>query len=146
MYEDILKRLQAGESMDDIAEDLTAQMNKAKSEYEAEQAKIQKEKEIADKRMELRSNTAEMIWDMIAAYYEEAHPEFYAKHIADLETDDCVDAIDEVLDEVPEWINGFSFLTARNARIPVRISTHFTSPTPTPTDKVNKFLKDFGLF
>ena len=86
---EILKRLMAGESSEDIAKEMAAALNEAveaKKNKEAEEAKkadIQEEKEAA----------ADCVIAEIMGYYGDFHPEMVEK-IKDIKAEDVVAALD----------------------------------------------------
>lgn len=90
---DILARLQAGETADAIAQELVDALNKANAQYAEEQAAAQKANDI-------HAHKAAMIQDManiVVAYVDEFHPDsIIAEMIHDQELD--VDGVIEMLD------------------------------------------------
>ena len=71
---EILARLQRGESMDVIADELAAMMNQAQAEYETELAETAKAKEAAEHEAMLDA-AAEDVADAIWTFVSLAHPE-----------------------------------------------------------------------
>jgi len=71
---EILARLQRGESMDVIADELAAMMNQAQAEYETELAETAKAKEAAEHEAMLDA-AAEDVADAIWTFVKLAHPE-----------------------------------------------------------------------
>lgn len=71
---EILARLQRGESMDVIADELAAMMNQAQAEYETELAETAKAKETAEHEAMLDA-AAEDVADAIWTFVSLAHPE-----------------------------------------------------------------------
>lgn len=71
---EILARLQRGESMDVIADELAAMMNQAQAEYETELAETAKAKEAAEHEAMLDA-AAEDVANAIWTFVSLAHPE-----------------------------------------------------------------------
>ena len=125
---DILTRLQNGETIDTIAAEFTKALNEASAAYEAEKA--------ADNRK------AELIRNMIAPfvlYLEEFHPDFHIDGI-DIEAfanptdEECAD-IAELIDSYVELLNSPFLKMFGSAAMP---TTFKTKITPTPNHKVEK--------
>lgn len=108
---DILTRLQNGESIDDIAAEFTKALNEASATYEAE-IKAKKEAEAARVKKEqdnaLKIDIFHDIADAFVEYIETFHPNFTfdGKTIAEIELDD------EDYLEMSEMIDSFIELAA----------------------------------
>ena len=100
---DILARLQNGESADAIAQELVDALNKANAQFAEEQAAAQKANDV-------RAHKAAMIQDManiIVAYIDEFHPDsFIAEMIHDqeLDVDGVIDTIDEAFAQLDQEV------------------------------------------
>ena len=127
----ILERLAAGETIDEIAADLEASLNAAKSEYEATKAADQKEETLND--------IAEAILYDLYEYIETADPKLFetlnfakdpsAKDIADLRL-----TIDGLIKFIPMLVN-----TAE------KLETATTSKTDSIDAIFKSFFNAFGI-
>lgn len=134
---DILTRLQNGETIDTIAAEFTKALNEANAAYEAEKAAAEKAKAKAKD-----SRKAELIRNMIAPfvlYLEEFHPDFHIDGI-DLEAfanptdEECAD-IAELIDSYVELLNSPFLKMFGSAAMPATFKAKTTS---TPNHKVEK--------
>ena len=148
---DILTRLQSGESIDSIASEFTKQLNEAAAAYEAEQnAKAAKIAVTARKEDLIRS----MITPFVT-YIEEFHPDFEVEglHIEDLanpSAEDCA-GIADLIDSYIDLINS-PFLKMFTTT-PTKKSTHkiektpagvkITGKAPLTTEELDKIFNDF---
>ena len=104
---EIVSRMNKGESLDNIAAELTAALNEAKIAYEAEQAmKVQAQMEVAK-----REDMADILEDLISwvkTYYADLAATF-TKDLSDEDKDDLFEtlltAIIESMDQTVETFN-----------------------------------------
>ena len=132
---DILTRLQNGETIDTIAAEFTKALNEASAAYEAEKAAAEKTKAKANRK-------AELIRNMIAPfvlYLEEFHPDFHIDGIdiealANPSDEECAD-LAELIDSYVELLNSPFLKMFGSAAVP---TTFKTKTTTTPNHKVEK--------
>jgi len=106
---DILKMIQEGKSVDDIAKEFTAALNEAKKIDEAKRAEA-KEEEARKKVQERADKIADMgkMKDAIAAYIKRWYPNLAAQYKdIDITAEDLVDLVDETVAEMREAFSMF---------------------------------------
>lgn len=145
---DILARLEQGESVDAIAQEFTNALNEAVQEQKRieETARLEKEKaENKERRVSALADILELFNDWLTEYY----PEF--GNIKD-DPAELVDAIDRAKDDIVELIavtNELLKFLDRGSKT-VKTETHnITSPKgkekKTADEKIFEFLRDCGL-
>lgn len=101
---DILKMIQEGKSVDDIAKEFTAALNEAKKIDEAKRAEAKFKEEAARKKAQEKvEKIADMIKvkDAIAAYIKRWYPNLAAQYKdIDITAEDLVDLVDESIAEM----------------------------------------------
>lgn len=152
--EDILARLQNGDSVDDIATEMANALNAAKTAYdEAEAKRIEEEKRIAEAQAKVNQEKEEKraivqrIIDAFAGYAELIGKQEIANKLdamTDSDFDDLADAID-VMIELIEMTENFKVLGYGNIFSPVGVKK-VPKPVkenvkPTPDDIISEFLK-----
>ena len=155
--EDILARIQDGDSVDEIAKEMTDALNEAKAQYEAAEAKRQAELEAArkqaeeDARVHQEKEEKRFLIDNIIAkiieYLEYTGHQDMVKQLLDL-TDEDVDNLADALDamvELAEMAEKLKVLDYGNIFNPIGMKK-MPKPVqkavePTPDDIISEFLK-----
>ena len=156
--EDILARLQNGDSVDEIATEMANALNAAKTSYdEAEAKRIEEEKRIAEAQAKLDAESQkkraiiQRIIDDFADYAELIGKQDIADKLdamTDSDIDDIAEAIDAMIEltemaeklKVLEYGNPFDFVnpTVKKASMPKPVQK---AVKPTPDDIISEFLK-----
>ena len=90
---DILARLQNGDSMDEIAKEMSDTLNAASAEYEeAKQADAE-----ANRVMNAKRAAVDMILDGLCDYLVAAGDEELLEELKDVDTDEVIEALDSIL-------------------------------------------------
>ena len=151
--DDILARLQNGDSVDEIATEMANALNAAKTSYdEAEAKRIEEEKKIAEAQAENQKKRAiiQRIVDAFADYAEIIGKQDIADKLdamEDNDLDEIAEAIDAMIElaemaekfKVLEYGNPFTFVNPvgmKNLPKPVQKTVK-----PTPDDIISEFLK-----
>lgn len=94
---EVVRRLQNGETLDEIADSMTAALNDAANEYEKSKIVIEKEHKISDMKEIL-----DLIHDYILNYYTNSHAEIDAVNeiFSDEMVEEVVDGIDAGYKEI----------------------------------------------
>ena len=111
---DILARLNKGETAEDIAKDLTTMLNEASKTYEAEQKRIAEEKAKADaiakaKKEAAKINDMAVIVDMLNEFLKD-----YYKVDAKLDAETVLDVIESTMnigDTMKDFVSQFTIKT-----------------------------------
>ena len=98
--EDILARLEKGESVDSIATDLTVAINKANTEYEAKRKEKEKAVSRSTKIAAMDALLADLI-DLLAAYEVEGE---VLDTLEETDSAEIIDAIDESLPAIQKYM------------------------------------------
>ena len=158
--EDILARIQNGDSVDEIAKEMTDALNEAKTQYEAAEAKRQAELEAARKQAEedARRNQekeekralVDNILQSVIAYLEYIGHQDMVKQLIDL-TDEDVDNLADALDAMVELTEMMEKIKLVEFGMPKGIflgdKAKSLNPVakkvidPTPDDIISEFLK-----
>ena len=155
--DDILARLQNGDSVDEIATEMANALNAAKTSYdEAEAKRIEEEKKMAEAQAKLNQEKEEKraiiqrIIDAFADYAELIGKQDTADKldaIEDNDLDDLVEAIDAMVElvemteklKVLEYGNPFGFMNPVGMKkVPKPVQK---AVKPTPDDIISEFLK-----
>ena len=101
--EDILARLRNGDSVDQIAEEITKNLNDAKVEYEEEAKRIEEEKAKEEATAETKVAAAEKIKEGVMDYLQ-ATPDTWdmVKDIEKTSVDELVKSIDDIINMVKQ--------------------------------------------
>lgn len=152
--EDILARLQNGDSVDEIATEMANALNAAKTSYdEAEAKRIEEEKRIAEaqakanqEKEEKRALVDNIFQDVIAYLEYTGHQDMANQLInsTDIEADKIVEAFDAMIElaemteklKVLEYGNLFNPVGMKKVPQPVQKAVK-----PTPDDIISEFLK-----
>jgi hypothetical protein len=105
--EDILARLQNGDSMDEIAKEMSDTLNAAQADYEsAKQADAE-----ANRVMEAKRAAVDMILDGICDYLVVSGKDKLIEDIKDIDTDDVINMLDSAIElsETLEKLNDLEF-------------------------------------
>lgn len=151
--EDILARIQSGDSVDEIAKEMTDALNEAKAQYDAAEAKRQAELEAARKQAEEdarrnqekeeKRSLIDNILQSVIAYLEYTGHQDMVKQLIDL-TDEDVDNLADALDAMveiavmTEKMQGLGLFTA-NPFKPTPVVKKVIDPSP--DDIISEFLK-----
>ena len=92
--EDILARLQNGDSMDEIAKEMTDALNAAQADYESA---IQADAE-ANRVRDAKRVAVDMILDGLCDYLVAAGKDEHIEDIRDIDTDDVVEMLDSAIE------------------------------------------------
>lgn len=100
---DILARLQAGESADTIAQELVNALNAANAQYAEEQAAAQKANDIAAQKAEFVEEMADIVRDYIMTFHADS---YIATMIQDQEIDpaEIVEMLDQSFEQLDQEI------------------------------------------
>lgn len=128
-FEEIKARLQNGESLDTIAQEMEAILNQANA-FVAEQ----KEKDAKDSRLDSLAGT---IADAANEYVHLASPD------ADFEVDAA--SIRETLDEMLPFIDMFKNISVKVTSVPVKVKHTASNPKIAPEDVFAKFFKSLNI-
>lgn len=141
--EDILARLQKGETIENVAAEMTKALNAAETQYNeemkaAEAAKVQKEKEAT------LNDLAETILLAIGEYVSIKCPEVADAEDIDMEVAEFRELLDEFLDAMIRMKELFGEFALTAVRVP---KTEPAAPKKrmTADDKIADFLKAMGL-
>ena len=152
--DDILARLQNGDSVDEIATEMANALNAAKTSYdEAEAKRIEEEKRIAEAQVKIDAENQkkraiiQRIIDAFADYAELIGKQDIADKLdamEDNDLDELVEAIDAMIElaemaekfKVLEYGNPFKPVGMKNLPKPVQKAVK-----PTPDDIISEFLK-----
>ena len=152
--DDILARLQNGDSVDEIAKEMTDALNEAKTEYDEAEVKRQAELEAARKQAEAdarahqeKEELALNIIEKIVAYLEYNEYQDMADRLTNFAITDMgkiVDAFDATIElaemteklKVLEYGSLFNPVVVKNLPKPVQKAVK-----PTPDDIISEFLK-----
>ena len=111
---EILARLQNGDSMDEIAKEMSDALNAANAEYEeAKQANAE-----ASRVMDAKRVAVDMILDGLCDYLVAAGDEELLEELKDIDTDEVIEALDSVLvfTKSIEALKGLEFPLAPKAK------------------------------
>lgn len=156
--DDILARLQNGDSVDEIATEMANALNAAKTSYdEAEAKRIEEEKKIAEAQAKIDAENQkkraiiQRIIDAFADYAELIGKQDIADKLdamEDNDLDEIAEAIDAMIElaemaekfKVLEYGNPFAFVnpTVWNVSVPKPVQK---AVKPTPDDIISEFLK-----
>ena len=155
--DDILARLQNGDSVDEIATEMANALNAAKTSYdEAEAKRIEEERRIAEVQAKANQEKEEKralidnILEDIIAYLEYTGHQDMAKQLielADEDVDNLADALDAMIElaemaekfKVLEYGNPFGFMNPVGMKkVPKPVQK---TVKPTPDDIISEFLK-----
>ena len=155
--EDILARLQNGDSVDEIATEMANALNAAKTSYdEAEAKRIEEEKKIAEAQAKIdaenqkKRTIIQRIVDAFADYAELVGKQDIADKLdamEDNDLDDLVEAIDAMIElaemteklKVLEYGNPFGFMNPVGMKKVPKPAQKAVKPTP--DDIISEFLK-----
>ena len=156
--EDILARLQNGDSVDEIATEMANALNAAKTSYdEAEAKRIEEERRIAEAQAKIEAENQkkraiiQRIIDAFADYAELIGKQDIADQLdamEDNDLDNLADALDAMIElvvmaeklKVLEYGNPFAFVnpTVWDMKVPKPVQK---AVKPTPDDIISEFLK-----
>lgn len=138
---DILARLQNGDTVEDIAAEMTAALNEAEAEKRALDAELAaKEKEEETRVLNAKRVAVDNMLDALCDYFVAAGYDEFTKEIAEIDTDKIV----KVLDSSIEMAKGLEKLNS--LQFPL-----FAKPKAVVTDLndadmvIGDWLKSFGL-
>lgn len=140
---EILARLQDGDSVEDVAAEMTKALNAAEQKFQEEKEKAEKAAEIAALEKEVKLNDlAETILLAVDEYLRIKSPEFAETFT---EEDISVKEFREMLDDLIESFAGMFTLSSKLKKLEEkRPSTAIFTPK-TADDKIADFLKTMGL-
>ena len=116
--EDILARLQNGDSMDEIAKEMSDALNAAQADYESAK---QAEAEI-DRVFQAKRAAVDMILDGVCDYLVAAGKDDLIEDLKELDTDDIVDMLDSAI-ELAETLEKLKDLEFAGLPIPLKLPT-----------------------
>lgn len=154
--EDILKRLQAGEATDSIANEIADALNKLAEQYTVSlnEAKAIQAKQEAEKRAkaaskeQAKTRDAKALAEMVSCFMDEYYPELCPKDERPFcDGKDVIELIDicvNVVDKIDELVD--NILPEVEAAINPKTTTKgFTTQTKNPDVEIKQFLKSMGL-
>lgn len=137
---EILARLQDGDSVEDVAAEMSKALNAAEQKFQEEKEKAEKAAEIAALEAEVKLNDlAETILLAVDEYLRIKSPEF-AETFA--EEDMSVKEFREMLDDL---IDSFAGVISLSSKLKKLEEKKPNKPTFTADDKIADFLKAMGL-
>ena len=95
--EDILARLQDGDTMDEIAKEMSDVLNAAEAQYQEEITKANAEKLEAQRVMDAKRVAVDGMLDCLCDYLVATGDEELLKELEDVDTDEVVEALDSIL-------------------------------------------------
>ena len=111
--EDILARLQNGDSMDEIAKEMTDALNAAQADYEsAKQADAE-----ANRVIEAKRQAVDMILDGVCDFLVASGKDKFIEDIKDIDTDDVIDMLDSAI-ELGETLDKLKDLEFAGLKLP----------------------------
>jgi hypothetical protein len=111
--EDILARLQNGDSMDEIAKEMSDALNAAQADYEsAIQADVE-----ANRIKEAKRQAVDMILDGVCDFLVAAGKDKLIEDIKDIDTDDVIDMLDSAI-ELGETLDKLKSLEFAGLKLP----------------------------
>lgn len=134
--EDILARLEKGESVDSIAADLTIAINKANTEYEAKRKEKEKAVSRSTKIAAMDALIADLI-DLLAAYEVEGE---VLDTLEETNSAEIIDAIDESLPAIQKYME---LMDAMRAPEPDAAPVKGPVKEPAKQDPIEEFLNKF---
>lgn len=139
---DILARLQNGEDVQKIADEMAKTLNEANDQYRAAQeaAKQAQETAAAQKVADMNDILA-MLEDFLVTYYgEKLGAESIQEAFNDVSAEDAIDAIESIIETVIA-LSDLEHLIKKPAAKPVKKIVKINNPD----EVLSKFLKDMGL-
>lgn len=133
--EDILARLEKGESVDSIAADLTIAINKANTEYEAKRKEKEKAVSRSTKIAAMDALIADLI-DLLAAYEVEGE---VLDTLEETDSAEIIDAIDESLPAIQKYMELMDAMREPEPKQPVKGPVK----EPAKQDPIEEFLNKF---
>ena len=95
--EDILARLQNGDSMDEIAKEISDVLNEAEAQYQEETIKANAEKLEAERVMNAKRAAVDDMLDCLSDYLVIVGEEELLEELRDVDTDEVIEALDSVI-------------------------------------------------
>lgn len=135
--EDILARLEKGESVDSIAADLTIAINKANTEYEAKRKEKEKAVSRSTKIAAMDALIADLI-DLLAAYEVEGE---VLDTLEETNSAEIIDAIDESLPAIQKYMELMDAVRAPEPEPKQPVKGPVKEPTK--QDPIEEFLNKF---
>lgn len=129
---DILARLQAGESIDDIANEMTKILNSAKIAYQEEEKKKKEEEEKRKKEAKIQEAVEELV-NALTNYVNLVDPTLFNKLGIDLEQISMEDLINDFHKSMNEVLGMFSGFAAMK---PMFEKTKSTTPMGKSVDDI----------
>ena len=93
----ILARLQNGDSMDEIAKEMSDALNAANAEYQEETIRANAEKLEAERVMNAKRQAVDMMLDGLCDYLVAAGDEELLKDLNEVATDEVIEALDSIV-------------------------------------------------
>ena len=141
---DILARLQNGDTVEDIAAEMTAALNEAEAEKRALDAELAaKEKEEETRVLNAKRVAVDCMLDALCDYFVAAGHEEYTKDIAEIDTDKIVQLLDNSIEMAKslEKLKGLEFPMFGQGLTKPKVEV-----TDVDADEViGNWLKSFGL-
>ena len=128
-FEEIKARLQNGESLDTIAQEMEDMLNQANAFVEEQKVKSEKDSHL----------------DSLAGTIADAANEYV--HLASPDAEFEVDAVTirEALDEMLPFIDMFKNISVKVTSVPVKMKHTASNPKNTPEDVFTKFFKSLNI-
>ena len=136
---DILARLEKGESVDDIATDLTIAINKANTEYEAKRKEKEKAVSRSTKIEAMDALLADLV-DLLAAYEVEGE---VLDTLEETDSAEIIDAIDESLPAIQKYMELMDAMRAPEPGPEPKQPVRGPVKEPTKQDPIEEFLNKF---
>ena len=94
---EILARLQNGDTMDEIAKEMSEALNAAQQQYQEETIKANAEKLEAERVMNAKRVAVDMILDGLCDYLVAVGDEELLEDLKDIDTDEVIEALDSIV-------------------------------------------------
>ena len=149
--EDILARLQNGETADDIAHEMATALNEATAEKKALDAELAAKEKEETRVLEAKRAAVDDMLDALADYLVAAGEGDYVKEIAEVKTDKVIEMLDGSIEMAKslEKLKGLQFPLGelhKAATINPKVHKIVVDADAEDADKViGDFLKNFGL-
>ena len=123
---DILARLQAGESADTIAQELVNALNAANAQYAEEQAAAQKANDIAAQKAEFVEEMADIVHDYIMTFHADS---YIASMIQDQEIDpaEIVEMLDQSFEQLDQEIRKLKEIEKMFSGLMAKLDEHHSA-------------------
>ena len=138
---EILARLQNGEAVQTIADEMADLLNEANALYKE---KVEADKRVAEQRDVQKKEHMELILQDIRAWFNEFYDCEWAKDLNDIKVEAVIELVDSLVDYVDAFIELEKTLKAKPDVKPAAKPVKKIFKTNNPDDTLNAFLKQMG--